>query len=351
MKLLYSITFIHAIVYIGVGYINDLKVKCDNVASGCKWDGLLSKLSTHLNTCDYALMACENICTKNGGRVQLFRKDKKDHLANYCPRRQYQCPHCEETGEHQERTSTHLKTCPQLRVPCPNDKCRASIPRHELLDHKYTCLYESVPCKYAEVGCKENPQRRDLRKHEENDQLHLRATTAKVLELTQQLNETVEQLTFRLDGFPKHKHDRTTFYSSLLCTSHKGYRFRIRVHAGGFGSGEGTHISIFACLMKGDYDDALTWPFLGKVTFELLNQIEDKNHHKATTYFLNNESSQRVIETKCGDVGWGIPEFIPHTDLAYNPGKNYQYLKDDSLIFRVSVRPPRYKPWLQCTHE
>ena len=62
-----------------------------------------------------------------------------------------------------------------------------------------------MSCKYAEVGCQENPLRKDLKRHEENDQLHLRAITAKVLELTQQLNENVEQLTFRLDSFPRHK--------------------------------------------------------------------------------------------------------------------------------------------------
>ncbi len=338
----------------GVGYINALRVRCNNLENGCKWDGgVLGTLSMHLNTCDYALTDCDNVCTKNGSRVKLYRKDKQDHLTNHCPRRQYRCPHCEEMGEHQERTSTHLKTCQQFSVPCPNAgiyKCRASIPRYQVLAHRSTCQYECVPCKYAEVGCKEKPQRKDLRKHEENDQLHLRATIAKVLELTQQLNENVEQLTFRMDDFPQHKNGRTTFYSGLLCTSHKGYKFLIRVHAGGFGSGEGTHISIYACLMKGDHDDALVWPFLGKVTFELLNQMEDKNHHKANIQFLNNESSQRVVETKWGDIGWGKAKFIAHADLIYNPDKNYQYLKDDAVIFRVSVLPPNYKPWLQCNH-
>ena len=41
--------------------------------------------------------------------------------------------------------------------------------------------------------------------------------------------------------------------------------------------------------MKGDSDDSLTWPFTGKVTFELLNQLEDNNHHKMTARFVDYE--------------------------------------------------------------
>ena len=38
---------------------------------------------------------------------------------------------------------------------------------------------------------------------------------------------------------------------------------------------KGTHVSVFACLMKGDNDDSLFWPFTGTVTIELLNQLEE----------------------------------------------------------------------------
>ncbi len=136
--------------------------------------------------------------------------------------------------------------------------------------------------------------------------------------------ESKPQLTFRLDCFKKHKNDKIIFYSSSFYTSHKGYKFQIQVDACGFGSGEGTHISIYAYLMKGDHDDALTWPFLGEATFELLNQIEDKNHHKKTIQFKDSESSRRVMEGEGGIKGRGVPKFIAHTALAYNPDRNCQ---------------------------
>ncbi len=179
---------------VGVHNINALELICDNLEDGCKWVGELGSLNAHLNTCDYALLPCENNCTNNGHAVKFYRWYIQDHLANDCPRRQYQCSYCKEMGEHHNMTSTHLKICPVFIVPCPNDKCKASIPRFKLCAHGSICQYERVPCKYAEVGCKENPQRIDHKEHEENDQLHLRVTTAKVLELTQQLTQLSKRL-------------------------------------------------------------------------------------------------------------------------------------------------------------
>ncbi len=102
--------------------------------------------------------------------------------------------------------------------------------------------------------------------------------------------------------------------------------------------------------MKGDNDDSLSWPFTGTVTVELLNQLEDKNHHKKTTHIPSRRcASQRVVDGERGE-GYGWPKFISHADLAHKPLTNSQYLKDDTLIFRVSAEAPDYKPWLECTN-
>ena len=36
-------------------------------------------------------------------------------------------------------------------------------------------------------------------------------------------------------------------------------------------------------------------------------------------------------------AGWGLPQFIPHTDLGLNSSTNTQYLMNDTLYFKVSV--------------
>ena len=213
-----------------------------------------------------------------------------------------------------------------------------------------------MPCKYAEVGCKEKPLRKDLTTHEEDDQLHLRITKETVLELNKKITTlesvqkrtTISPCTFRLTNYQKNKKDGDEFYSPPFYTSHTGYKMCIEVDANGWGTGKGSHVTVFAFLMKGDNDDSLTWPFTGSVTFELLNQLEDKNHHTFTTLFpADNAASKRVVEDERAMIGWGRSKFIPHTELHYNPAKNCQYLKNDTLVFRVSVDVP--KSWLMCT--
>ena len=212
------------------------------------------------------------------------------------------------------------------------------------------------PCKYAKVGCEEKPLRKDLMTHEEDDQLHLRITTETVLEQSKKITtlmnskHTTSPCTFRLTNYQKRKKDNDKFYSSPFYTSPTGYKMCIRVDANGYGGGNGTHVTVYAHLMKGDNDDSLTWPFTGSVTVELLNQLEDKNHHTHPVSFpADSVASKRVVEGERG-TGRGRPQFIPHSELDYyNSDQNCQYLKDNTLIFRVSVQVPDYKPWLECT--
>ena len=44
-------------------------------------------------------------------------------------------------------------------------------------------------------------------------------------------------------------------------------------------------MSVYATLMRGEYDDQLKWPFEGDITIELHNWKEDKGHHEDTFSF------------------------------------------------------------------
>ena len=122
----------------------------------------------------------------------------------------------------------------------------------------------------------------------------------------------------------------------------------ICVYANGDGDGEGTHVSVFAFMMRGENDDHLHWPFNGTVTVELLNQLEDKNHHSSeTTFSQDNVASQRVMDGEIAQSGYGDPNYIPHTSLGYDEAKHCQYLKDDCLYFSIKVdAKTSSKPWL-----
>ena len=110
--------------------------------------------------------------------------------------------------------------------------------------------------------------------------------------------------------------------------------------ANGNSVGEGTHVSLYTCLMKGEYDDFLVWPFRGDVTMELINWREDvKKHHQKTTRFNSitdpdNTCCCRMYNGAIGD-GIGYDQFISHSSLSYNFTTNTEYLQDDCLRLRV----------------
>ena len=74
--------------------------------------GELRSLDNHLTACEYALLRCTNKCTNNTEEVYVLRHDMDNHLKNTCPNRQYQCPHCKDTGQ----SDTHVRSS---RSPVP----------------------------------------------------------------------------------------------------------------------------------------------------------------------------------------------------------------------------------------
>ena len=349
-------------------HIKALRVKCANL--GCAWVGELRFLEEHHATCDHALLPCPNECIDGTTPVRVLRKDLATHLKEKCPNRSNQCPHCGEEGKLCDITTSHLESCTKIEVPCPNKGCSAKLPRCDIPEHRKTfCPFEEVACKYSTIGCKEKSLRKELKDHENNDQLHLHIAMEAILKHDSsqtRLNkvETIQQdqlarictltgghFTFKVDKFSQCKASGEAFYSPPFYTHHGGYKMCIKVYANGVGNGEGTHVSEYATLMRGENDDNLTWPFTGDVTVELLNQLEDKEHHQDTIPYRDdkdNEYNSRVVDRERAPSGWGRSTFISHADLG--PATTRQFLKDDCLYFRVSVKAtPNPKPWLTCT--
>ena len=335
-----------------------LKVKCDNTANGCQWIGELRSIEEHLTNCDFALLPCPNQCLIGRSRKvrKIMRKDIENHMKEVCPRRQYECPHCKESGEYRERTNKHCRECPKVRIPCPNDGCDEQMPRCEMSNHSQECLFESVPCKFRKIGCNEMIPRRNLEKHQ-NDYLqqHLQLaidTVDQQQKTIKQVEERIVQLrstpmSFRMTNFDQFNTSKTQFFSPGFYTSPSGYKMQVCVKARGSVIIMDTHVSVFAFLMRGENDNDLPWPFTGTVTIELLNQLEDDNHHLVEVNFPPlNFASKRVVFAERSPCGYGKPYFISHSNLGYVADKHCQYLKDDCLYFRVNVAKITSKPWL-----
>ena len=143
-----------------------------------------------------------------------------------------------------------------------------------------------------------------------------------------------------MSAYQSKKRANEQFTSPSFYTSPNGYHMEVDVDANGYSDSEGTHVSVFACTLEGKYDAELKWPFVGKVIITLLNQLEDKNHHTKTIFFTATDDYTRTDS-------WGRSQFIPYSALAHDPFKNTQYLKDDTLHFKVEVKVEDHKPWLQ----
>ena len=331
------------IYFIGNRDIQSLKVKCENEEDSCEWVGELRSLEDHLNTCGYVRISCPNRCQKrsifaflaNSKKDMILRKDLQKHLKEECPRRQYNCPHCEKTGEYEDITGHHIQTCPKMIIECPNaPQCTVTLPRENTYKHVCSCQYETVSCKYKPFGCTAKPLRKDLQAHESDDKIHLHSTMDTVLRLTNEISLLRSQLTtntkspaishaFKVTSFSQKKSNNIVFHCTPFFTHPQGYKMVITINANGIEKNKGSHISLWVYLMKGEYDDELEFPFKGTVIFELLNQLEDKCHHKISlTYDGTEKSSKRVMVQERSTDGRGLCAFIPHSELGHSAAKN-----------------------------
>ena len=151
-----------------------------------------------------------------------------------------------------------------------------------------------------------------------------------------------EPMVFKVTGYKARKARECWFHSDSFYTSPGGYKMCIRVDPNGELSGEGTHMLVYARVLEGAYDASLSWPFMETVTFMLLNQLADDNHHSRIFEFTTRHNAN--VGSSCGKS-----QFISHSALSHDPVKNTQYLKNDTLYFRVTVKANN-KPWLVCSH-
>ena len=122
----------------------------------------------------------------------------------------------------------------------------------------------------------------------------------------------------------------TSIYSPPFYTGRNGYKMCIRAYLNGDGTGEGTHLSIFFVLMKGEYDPLLQWPFESKVSLILVDQ--DHMKHLVQTFKPNAQSSSFQKPKTDMNVASGCPEFADLSIL-----ENTSYVKDDVMYIKAIV--------------
>ena len=115
----------------------------------------------------------------------------------------------------------------------------------------------------------------------------------------------------------------------------------LQTYANGFDKERGTHLSLYTCFLRGEYDDQLQWPFHGKIAVEFLDQSKDDltqgRHHECIMHYGDNTPDRYAQRVTVGDKGpgWGKSRFIPYFKLDPQNDPTVRYLKNDCLKFRV----------------
>ena len=344
-------------------------MKCSNANRGCEWVGTVGTLEKHVATsCGFIQVPCPKQCKDDNDEVKCFmQKHLEEHLKTDCPNRDHECEHCGKKSLYAFITQVHDGKCRKKIIPCPNAECGDTMERQQVRKHVRTkCLYAVIPCKYKGIGCDTELKREDMAAHEQDSKLlhkalktvhsqqsaidSLQATVKSLQATVRSLQNNVNSLekkdsvfeskTFKLSGYGKKKRTNEIFKSKPFYTHPNGYHMALKVFANGNSDGKDTHVSVFAIILRGEYDTELKWPFVGKVTVTLLNQLQDMNHHYMVIPF------DTIDSKRAGDC-WGYTTFIRHSALANDLVKNTQYLKEDKLCFKVSVEVSDHKPWLE----
>lgn len=125
----------------------------------------------------------------------------------------------------------------------------------------------------------------------------------------------------------------TELLTPPLYTSRFGYKFCAKLLLNGDAKpGERSqHIAIYLILMRGDFDDILSWPFRNLVKITLLN-MDPKKQNIERVLIPRVELQHFHKPTKFMNNAIGFPRFCSQ-DSLYSEG----YVRDDSLFVKIEV--------------
>ena len=297
----------------------------------------------HWPLCAFFPLSCPNSC-----ELVLQRREIENHVKKECPLTSIDC-------------DFHM-------VGCKAQLSRKDMPRHTSCDlaphlsllqmHMVAHSEDTASLMPLLIGsmqrividnealCRQNAALKTSVGQLDRQNAALKTSVGQLEASSRDHQETLEELTytgtlpleFTMSDFEEHKANNDEWFSPPFYTHTHGYKLCIKVSANGLHDGKGTHVSIYLRIMRGEYDDDLQWPFQGCVSFQLLNQLEDRNHHSGivdayvkTAPHIN----KRVVDNERAQLGPGLELFLAHTELGLKVVENCQYLKNDQLRIRV----------------
>ena len=364
--------------------VNELKIRCPLSEDGCTWTGTVGEAANHLDpsngNCEYVEVKC-SLCSE-----EIQRKNILNHIRAECVKRPFTCAHCGFSDTWIEVSSKHSKQCPNYPLQCPNQCGAGMIERKNLSTHvNVLCPLQVEPCAFEFAGCDSQVRRKDRAEHVSADMANhvtllagvcaeyknkLDAKQKEINELQStvkyfketigaheklilSLNQKLCQLQVSQQGgqqvtavnaavFPPVdvylqelgylKQTNKKWMSKPFYTHPGGYKMCLNVFANGIGKGKNSHVSIFANLMKGDFDSELEWPFQGEIIVRL--NLESDDVVKALVFGPKSpaKATQRVTEGNVNEFGQGDAKFVHFSTI------------DSQSVLHFTVHRVKWKP-------
>ena len=322
--------------------VTGTKVHCNNYKSeGCKWVGEIKYLQDHHEK--DCIFACYFMCGED-----VHRYETKDHENHHCLKRPTTCEYCGYHNTYDIVTKNHNQLCLRFPVYCPNNCTVKELERCQLQQHLSECPLQLVECPFSNSGCSVKLPRKEMAAHtlQQHNQV-LEKIINQAVAITSPSDTSSSQYLYNLPpvvltitDFNDKKEADEMWTSPPFYTHTRGYKFCLQVYPNGDGIGKCSHISVFACLQQGEYDNDLGWPFEGQFVIELLNNKKDTEHHSVVLTldrYTDPESmcSSQLIGEETA-TRFGFSQFIHHSSLIYNSTINTEYLQNNCLRLRVS---------------
>ena len=232
-----------------------------------------------------------------------------------------------------------------INCPMSSASCEVKLPRSEMNTHltegavTHTLLFSA---KVNRLSVENESLKSSVHSLEHKNQRLEHNVATLLIEKTQlqermtALEEKVKLVSgsvykFVMPNFYKYRHKHKE-WSSLPFYSHpQGYKMCLICNASS--KGEDACLSVYICLMLGEYDDFLAWPLRGELTIHLLDQTGSERHLSHKVVFDDRGLQTALNRVRYGlraDTGTGFPEFIRLYDL------HPRYLRDDRLMFKIT---------------
>ena len=318
--------------------VNSLIICCPQKELGCGWEGELGQLQQHLNPgvkssgkgCGFVLVECVYKCGERFPRRVIH-----EHELEECVRRpievqisslartmkgaivenQFLKKEFSEKLEIVVAENQAIKAENQA-IRAENQTIKAVVSENQFLNKELSEKLDTMIAENQAIKA-------------ENKALH-----GKVEQLQSSCALLESCLTptppfyFTLNNVKHYMQEDLKWWSPHFYSHAGGYKMHFAVHPNGFGSAKGSHLSLYVSITRGEYDDQLQWPFLGKLTIQMLDGVKWGNDTTINFHDASYQSAKRPIDRISGPA-FGIQWFISHNGLQI-------YCKEDKIRFRVT---------------